>query len=108
MMIITIVHIACMLLLGFRIMLFGTRNRRRPIIATLAYVLMIAALVEVVQLVFGIVPPPTLLNLIPEITLTLAVYCHGGNLAQLFKPEGRQSALSKLLCWSPQKKKVTP
>lgn len=107
-MIITTVHIACMLLLGFRIMLFGARNRRRPIIATLAYVLMIAALVEAVQLTFGIVPPPSLLSLIPELTLTLAVYCHGGNLAQLFKPEGEKSALSKLLCWSPQKNKVTP
>ncbi|MBU3823458.1 MAG: phage holin family protein [Candidatus Oceanisphaera merdipullorum] len=107
-MIILAIHIICLLLLAFRIMLFGSRGQRRPVIAVLAYVLMSAALVEAVQAAFGMTYPPSTLSLLLEIALTLAIYCHGGNVAELFKPKGYQSRLSQLLCWSPKTKdKVT-
>lgn len=107
-MIILAIHIICLLLLAFRIMLFGSRGQRRPVIAVFAYVLMSAAFVEAVQAAFGMTYPPSTLSLLLEIALTLAIYCHGGNVAELFKPKGYQSRLSQLLCWSPKtKNKVT-
>ncbi|MDO6525444.1 phage holin family protein [Motilimonas sp. 1_MG-2023] len=105
-MIILTIHIVTLLMLAFRIMLFSTRSRRRPVIAWLAYVLMCAAFVEAVQALFGMKPPPSVFNLIIEVALTLAVFCHGGNIAHLFKPQGYQSKLSQLLCWSAKNKKV--
>ena len=107
-MIILTIHVITLLLLAFRIMLFGSRGRRRPIIATLAYVLTVAAFTGAIQAGFGIVPPPSLLSMALEIALTIAVFCHRGNVAHLFKPQGCQSKLSQLLCWSPKNKKVTP
>lgn len=107
-MIILILHITCLLLLAFRIMLFGSRGSRRPIIAGLAYALMIAAFSEAVRVIFGMTPAPSKLSLMLEIAFTLAVFCHKGNVAELFKPKGCTSKLSKLLCWSPKNKKATP
>lgn len=106
-MIILAIHIACLLLLAFRIMLFGARGQRRPIIAALAYAIMVAAFSEAVRAGFGMTPAPSKLNLLLEIAFTLAVFCHQGNIAELFKPKGCKSKLSQVLCWSP-KSKVTP
>lgn len=103
MMILTL-HIICLLLLAFRIMLFGGRGRRRPLIASLAYALMVAAFAEAIQSGFGITQPPEWTGLLLELAFTLAIYCHGGNVAELFKPKDRGSRLGRLLCWSPRGK----
>lgn len=100
-MMILALHITCLLLLAFRIMLFGGRGRRRPVIASLAYALMVAAFAEAIQAGFGMTQPPGWTGLLLELAFTLAVYCHQGNVAELFKPRDRGSRLGRLLCWSP-------
>ena len=105
-MIILSIHVITLLLLAFRIMLFGARGRRRPIIAMLAYMLMVASFTGAIQAGFGVVPPPSLLSVVLEIALTIAVFCHHGNVAHLYQPQGCKSRLSKMLCWSPKRKKV--
>lgn len=107
-MILLIVHIACLLALAFRIMLFSGYGCRRPVIAWLAYAIMVAAFADAVLAGFGLAPTPGWAGLLLELALTLAIYCHGGNVAELFKTTDHGTRLSKWLCWSPNKHKVTP
>lgn len=100
-----IIHITTLLALAFRIMLFTGHGRRRPVIAWLAYLIMVAAFTEAVLAATGITLPPGWGGLLLELALTLAVYCHAGNVAELFKPTSG-SRLGKWLCWS-SKNKVT-
>lgn len=97
-----VIHIIILLALAFRIMLFAHRGRRRPVIAWLAYVIMVAAFTESVLAATGNASPPALPALIVEFAFALALYCHGGNVAELYKPSSG-SRLGRWLCWSPGK-----
>lgn len=107
-MIILTIHISTLLLLAFRIMLFSVRGQRRPLIAWLAYLLMVAAFAEAILAGSGISAAPGWPVLLLELALTLAIYCHGGNVAELFKPTEPGARLGRWLCWSPRNKKVNP
>lgn len=100
-----VMHIIILLALAFRIMLFTRPGKRRPVIAWLAYIIMIAAFTDAIFAATGITTPPTWAGIMLEGALTLAVYCHSGNVAELFKSSDG-SKLGRWLCWSP-KKKVT-
>lgn len=95
-----VIHIIILLALAFRIMLFAHRGRRRPVIAWLAYVIMVAAFTESVLAATGNSAPPGIAGIMLEFFLALAVYCHRGNVAELFKSPDN-SRLGRWLCWSP-------
>lgn len=96
-----ILHIITLLALAFRIMLFTGHGRRRPVIAWLAYAIMVGAFAEAILAATGHSPAPGWPGLVLELALALAIYCHGGNVAELFKTSDRGSRLGKWLCWSP-------
>lgn len=93
-----IIHIIILLVLAFRIMLFTGRGRRRPVIAWLAYITMVAAFTEVIFAATGTSQAPGAAGLLLEFVLALAIYCHGGNVAELFKSSDG-SRLGRWLCW---------
>ncbi|WP_224798165.1 phage holin family protein [Idiomarina abyssalis] len=99
-----IVHILVLTAVAFRIMLFTRAGRHKPIISVLAYIIMVSAFTEViVQITMPAVI--SLSQVMMEAALALALIAHHGNVAELFKATKDGSKLSRLLCWTNEKKK---
>lgn len=99
-----IAHIAILLLIAFRIMLFTRKGRHKPIISLLAYIIMVSAMTEAIVHVSSPIAI-SLGQVTMEAALALALVAHHGNVAELFKATGADSKLSRILCWTNQPKR---
>ncbi|WP_372941405.1 phage holin family protein [Shewanella sp.] len=98
-----IIHIIVLTIIAFRIMLFTRSERHKPIISVLAYITMVSALSEAIAS-FAMPLPVSFAEVMMNAALALALLAHKGNVAELFKATQKGSKLSRLLCWTHEKK----
>lgn len=97
------------LLIVIRIVLFERQaSQHRPLISIAAYIIAVAAGVELLQAIMGFATTPSISSLILNTLLCAALYSVRGNVAELFKDSSsQQCGIAKLLRWQP-KQKVNP
>ncbi len=100
----TVIYVALLATIAFRILLFTRHGTHKPIIGWLAYSIMVASFIQIIAVLSGITSAPTISEVVLATALAIALLAHHGNIAHLIKADQNGPKPLRWLAYTPKTK----